>query len=104
MLCALVRADRGDEVTLVERDDPAGERRSVFQYRHPHFFRPQVPSILGSLAPQALSAILDAGGVLDSPPGAPPEIQGLAVRRSVLEPAFRSVVDADPRITVVHGE
>ena len=104
LVCALVRAERGDDVTVVERDEPGGDRRSVFQYRHPHFFRPQVAEVLRSLAPQAFQAVVDAGAVLSTPPGAPPFVQGLAVRRNVLEPALRAVVDADERITKVHGE
>ena len=105
LLCALARADRGDEVTVVERD--GAERRSVFQYRHPHFFRPQVRQVLERLAPQAWQAVLAAGAVPAAVPGMPPELaadlSGIAVRRSVLEQAIRSVVDADPRIRVVHG-
>ena len=111
MLGALARAERGDEVAVVERDAPPGdgwERRSVFQFRHPHFFRPQVRQVIEELAPAAWQALLDAGAVAATVPGMPAEMaqrmSGIAVRRSVLEGAIRGVVDADPRIRVVHGE
>ena len=106
LVCALARADRGDEVTVVERD--GADRRSVFQYRHPHFFRPQVRQVLEQLAPQAWDALLAAGAVPAAIPGMPPELatqlSGVAVRRSVFESALRRVVEDDPRVRIVQGD
>src|SRR5881397_252654 len=99
------RAERGDDVVLVEKDPP-GERRGVMQYRHPHFFRPQVRMALEQL-PGAWEAVLAAGAVPAAVPGMPPEslatMSGIACRRAVLEGAVRGVVDAHPRIRVQHG-
>jgi 2-polyprenyl-6-methoxyphenol hydroxylase-like FAD-dependent oxidoreductase len=103
MLAALARADRGDEVVLVERDD-SPDRRGVMQYRHPHFFRPQMRLILTELAPQVWEAAVAAGGIPASLPGLPPFVTGLACRRAVFEEAFRAVVDADPRVQQRMGE
>lgn len=93
-------------MTVVERDDV--ERRSVFQFRHPHFFRPQVRQVLEELAPQGWQALLDAGAVPAVIPGMPAEMaaqmSGIAVRRSVLETTLRRVVEEDARIRVVPGE
>lgn len=103
LLCALARADRGDDVLLVERDD-SPDRRGVMQYRHPHFFRPQMRQILGQLAPQVWEAALAAGAVAASVPGMPPFVLGLACRRATFEEAFRRVVEADSRVAWRHGE
>lgn len=109
LYCALARAERGDEVVLVEKDPPpvTGERRGVMQFRHPHFFRPQVRMAL-ELVPDAWDAVLSAGAVPAAIPGMPPEasagMSGIACRRAVLETAIRGVAEADSRIRLVVGE
>jgi 2-polyprenyl-6-methoxyphenol hydroxylase-like FAD-dependent oxidoreductase len=107
LLCALARARAGDEVTLVEKDPrPVDDwdRRGVMQFRHPHFFRPQVRMVLEQWAPEVWAAVLAAGGVPATIPGMPPTLSGLACRRSVFERSFREVVERDPRITTICGE
>lgn len=104
LYCALGRAQRGDEVVVVEKDATA-DRRGVMQYRHPHFFRPQVRMALEQV-PGLWEAVLAAGAVAATIPGmdSPEVMSGIACRRAVLEPALRDVAEATPGITVRSGE
>lgn len=104
LYCAARLAERGDDVVLVEQD-VTDDRRGVMQFRHPHFFRPQVRMALEQV-PWLWEAVLAAGAVPATIPGmpSPDAMSGIACRRAVLETAVRRAVDADPRIRVVPGE
>src|SRR4051794_23653530 len=84
---AIVLARRGNEVLVVDRDggpvDGNWQRRGVMQFRHPHFFRPTVGDVFRDGAPELWDAVLAAGAVPATPPGAPDFVKGLQCRRSV---------------------
>jgi 2-polyprenyl-6-methoxyphenol hydroxylase-like FAD-dependent oxidoreductase len=105
---AIMRARAGDDVTVVDRDagpDPAGDwdRRGVMQFRHPHFFRPTVRQVFEATAPDLWEAVVAAGGIPATPPGAPAFVTGLQSRRSTFERAIRSVAAAEPGVTLRTG-
>jgi 2-polyprenyl-6-methoxyphenol hydroxylase-like FAD-dependent oxidoreductase len=105
---AIIRARAGDEVTLVDRDagpgpDGSWERRGVMQFRHPHFFRPTVRQVFEATAPDLWEAVVAAGGIPATPPGAPAFVTGLQSRRSTFERAIRSVAAAEPGVTLRTG-
>ena len=57
MFLAMSLARHGHSVTLVDRDpgpaaDDQWNRRGVMQFRHPHFFRPQVRGALLAEVPE----------------------------------------------------
>jgi 2-polyprenyl-6-methoxyphenol hydroxylase-like FAD-dependent oxidoreductase len=109
LYCGVVLARRGHEVTLVDRDggpapDGTWARKGVMQFRHPHFFRPQVRGVWGDEAPDLWDAALAAGGVPAEIPGAPPFITGLQCRRAVLEAALWAAADREPGLTRVTGK
>lgn len=105
---AVVLARAGHDVTLVDRDagpgaDAPWERKGVMQFMHPHFFRSIVHDIFTQTAPDLWDAVIAAGGVPASPPGAPDFIVNLQCRRWVFEKALRSVAAAEPRVSMRCG-
>lgn len=106
MVCALALATSGEQVLLLDRDagpapDGTWRRTGVMQFMHPHFFRPQVRSVLEQHAPAMWEAVVAAGSVVnDPPPGLPPSITTVAARRSTFEGALRRAL-RDDRITFV---
>ena len=104
LFCAIIRARAGDEVIVVDRDagpdqDGSWDRRGVMQFRHPHFFRPTVRQVFEATAPDLWAAVVAAGGIPATPPGAPTFITGLQSRRSTFEQAIRAVAAAEPGVT-----
>lgn len=105
---AIVRARRGDDVIVVDRDagpDATGNwaRRGLMQFHHPHFFRPTVRQVFEQGAPDLWDAVVAAGGVPARPPGAPEFVTGLQSRRSTFERAIRAVAQAEPGVTMRTG-
>jgi 2-polyprenyl-6-methoxyphenol hydroxylase-like FAD-dependent oxidoreductase len=107
-LYTAVRLARGgNQVVVVDRDGGpvAGQwqRRGVMQFRHPHFFRPAVGDAFRDGAPQLWDAVVAAGGIPVTPPGAPEFVTGLQCRRSTFETALRGVVAGEPGVTLETG-
>ncbi|MGN6244176.1 MAG: NAD(P)/FAD-dependent oxidoreductase, partial [Motilibacteraceae bacterium] len=102
---ALARA--GHPVTLVDRDPgPAGpvwERRGVMQFMAPHFFRPQVRDVLDAVVPEAWPALLAAGAVPGTPPGAPDGVSTLSARRSTVERVLWTLARREPGVRPLTG-
>ena len=103
---ALARA--GHDVTIVDRDTGPGAdgtwaRKGVMQFMHPHFFRSIVHDVFAETAPDLWDAVVAAGGVPATPPGAPPFVVNLQCRRWVFEKALRAAAAAEPRITLRPG-
>lgn len=103
---ALARA--GHQVTIVDRDlgpDAAGtwDRKGVMQFLHPHFFRSIVHDVFTDSVPDLWDAVVAAGGIPATPPGAPPFVINLQCRRWVFEKAMRAVAQAEPRVTMRSG-
>ncbi|HJQ41948.1 MAG TPA: FAD-dependent monooxygenase [Jatrophihabitantaceae bacterium] len=103
---ALARA--GYEVTIVDRDlgpapDGTWDRKGVMQFMHPHFFRSIVHDVFAESAPDLWDAVVGAGGIPASPPGAPPFIVNLQSRRWVFERALRSAAADEPGVTLRAG-
>ena len=104
-------ARRGHVVTVVDRDpgpapDGGWDRAGVMQFHHPHAFRGQVVDVLGSELPEALDAVLAAGAeqLEIMPTGGGPHVRlGLRCRRATFERVLRSVVAAEPGVTVARG-
>lgn len=108
LVCGIVLARRGHDVVVVDRDpgpdaDGSWERRGVMQFRHPHFFRPNVRAVLAVIAPDLWEAVVAAGGVPVRPPGAPDGVAGLQCRRSTFETAIRRVAARQDGLVVRHG-
>src|SRR5688500_16782008 len=123
---ALLAANDGHEVTLLERDaEPPPrtaeeawdnwERRGVNQFRLLHYFLARFRQIITAEMPQVV-AELDASGALRLNPfttipesmsgGWRPDddrFEALTGRRPVVEAAFARVVAANPKITVRRG-
>jgi 2-polyprenyl-6-methoxyphenol hydroxylase-like FAD-dependent oxidoreductase len=105
---ALVLARGGHGVTLVDRDpgppaDGSWQRKGVMQFMHPHMFRPIVHRTFQDTAADLWDAVVAAGGVPATPPGAPPFVVGLQCRRWVFEKAVRAVVTAQPGLQLRVG-
>jgi 2-polyprenyl-6-methoxyphenol hydroxylase-like FAD-dependent oxidoreductase len=121
---ALLLADDGHHVTLVERDgdeipaDPFASwpRRGVPQIRQPHVLLGRGWEALSENLPAAAQALLDSGcaavNAIDHPPPFVTDISrsdrderlvALRGRRTTFEPALRRLVDAAPRIEVRAG-
>jgi 2-polyprenyl-6-methoxyphenol hydroxylase-like FAD-dependent oxidoreductase len=103
---ALARA--GHEVRIVDRDlgpaaDGTWERKGVMQFMHPHFFRSIVHETFSETAPDLLEAVLAAGAIAATPPGAPPFIKNIQCRRWVFEKALRTVAEVEPGLTLHRG-
>jgi 2-polyprenyl-6-methoxyphenol hydroxylase-like FAD-dependent oxidoreductase len=103
---ALARA--GNDVTVIDRDlgpaaDGSWERKGVMQFRHPHFFRSIVYDTFEQTAPDLLDAVLAAGAIAATPPGAPPFIRNLQCRRWVFEQAMREVASVEPNLQLRCG-
>jgi 2-polyprenyl-6-methoxyphenol hydroxylase-like FAD-dependent oxidoreductase len=123
---ALLAANDGHEVTLLERDaaPPPGtaeeawdnwERRGVNQFRLLHYFLARFRQIITAEMPQVV-AELDASGALRLNPfttmpesmsgGWRPDddrFEALTGRRPVVEAAFARVIAANPKIAVRRG-
>ena len=96
---SLVR--RGHDVLVVDRDpgpppEGAWERHGVMQFRHPHFFRPDVRMTLERQWPEAWEALLAAGGVPATVDEMPPGVSGIACRRSTFERTLHEVLLTEP--------
>jgi 2-polyprenyl-6-methoxyphenol hydroxylase-like FAD-dependent oxidoreductase len=109
LLSAILLADDGHDVTVVERDpapppDPADawdawERRGVTQFRLPHFLLPAFATTLERELPAVRDALLGAGAhAYDFGP-----VQGVTARRPVIEAGVAAVAAATPRVTVRRG-
>src|SRR4051794_34367360 len=98
MLTGAALAERGHEVTSVDRDpgpaaDGTWRRRGVMQFDHAHGLRPQVADVLQRRWPSAYDGWMGAGAepmLVEAPDGGTTTI-GSRSRRSVLERALRSV-------------
>jgi 2-polyprenyl-6-methoxyphenol hydroxylase-like FAD-dependent oxidoreductase len=93
---------------VVDRDtgpaaDGSWDRRGVMQFRHPHFFRHLVATVLADGAPDVWQAAIAAGGLPVRPPGAPEFITNMQCRRSTFEAAIRSVATAQPGLELRTG-
>ena len=104
---AMRLARQGNDVVVVDRDGgPVADewqRRGVMQFRHPHFFRPTVGDVFRDGAPDLWDAVVTAGGIAATPPGAPDFVKGLQCRRSTFESAIRAAVAAEPGVTLTTG-
>jgi 2-polyprenyl-6-methoxyphenol hydroxylase-like FAD-dependent oxidoreductase len=109
---ALLLARAGHQVRLVDRDrgpsaDRPWDRSGVMQFQQPHTFRAPGVQVLQQRLPDVKQALVDAGGMLVTPPGVPDFVADLMtnlhIRRSVMERAIWQVCDHEPGITRVHG-
>lgn len=73
------------------------------QFNLPHFNRPQVRQAICEDVPELWTAILLAGGLPATPPGAPEMMTGLQCRRSVLEQTIWNFTTAEPGVRRVTG-
>lgn len=110
MLTGAALAERGHEVTSVDRDpgpaaDGTWRRRGVMQFEHAHGFRPQVNEVLQRRWPVAHDAWIDAGAepMVAEMLGAGTVTLGSRSRRSVLERALRRVASDTPGLTLRVG-
>ena len=110
LLTGAALAERGHEVTAVDRDpgpetDGTWRRRGVMQFEHAHGFRPQVAEVLQRRWPAAHDAWLDAGAepMTMEVPGAGTRNIGNRSRRSVLERALRSAAAPTPGLALQVG-
>jgi 2-polyprenyl-6-methoxyphenol hydroxylase-like FAD-dependent oxidoreductase len=104
----IVLARAGHEVTIVDRDsgphaDGTWGRRGVMQFMHPHFFRSIVRDVFLDSAPDLWDAVITAGGIPATPPGAPDFVVNLQCRRWVFETAVRAVAATEPRLQLRTG-
>ena len=105
---AITLARAGHRVTVVDRDlgpaaDGTWNRKGVMQFMHPHFFRSIVHDVFTETAPDLWDAVVAAGGVPATPPGAPPFVLNLQSRRWVFEKALRAVAAAEPGVELRSG-
>ena len=110
MLTGATLAERGHEVTSVDRDpgpaaDGSWQRRGVMQFEHAHGFRPQVADVLERRWPAASDAWVAAGAepMEIDVPGVGTRTIGSRSRRSLLERALRSAAADTPRLTLRTG-
>jgi 2-polyprenyl-6-methoxyphenol hydroxylase-like FAD-dependent oxidoreductase len=110
MLTGAALAERGHEVTSVDRDPGPGadgtwRRRGVMQFEHAHGFRPQVADVLQRRWPAAYAAWMDAGAepMTVEVPGEGTRTIGNRSRRPVLERALRSAASDAPGLTLHLG-
>ena len=110
MLAGAALAERGHEVTSVDRDpgpaaDGTWRRRGVMQFDHAHGFRPQVAEVLQRRWPAGYDAWMAAGAepMVVEVPGAGTRNIGNRSRRSVLERALRSAAADTPGLTLRVG-
>lgn len=110
LLTGSALADRGHEVTVVDRDAGPPERgwwhrRGVMQFHHAHGFRPQVGRVLQDLWPAALQTWLAAGAepITFDVPGLGPVPGGHRSRRDTFERALRAASLTVPRLSVRQG-
>jgi 2-polyprenyl-6-methoxyphenol hydroxylase-like FAD-dependent oxidoreductase len=99
MTAALLLADQGHEVTLVDRDPGPTDGRpwkrvGVMQFHLPHAFRPQCRDVLGPRLPQLYAALLEAGVE---------EGDLLHARRSMFEQAMWTHTSRQPGVRRVCG-
>lgn len=121
---ALLLADDGHRVTLIERDDASPpsdpfidwERRGVPQLRQPHVLLARGRQLLAENLPEALAAIEESGCPSVNATSCPPpmvtdresrpgdeDLVAMRGRRAVFEPALRSLVMQHPRIELMAG-
>jgi 2-polyprenyl-6-methoxyphenol hydroxylase-like FAD-dependent oxidoreductase len=121
---AMLLADDGHEVTVLERDPAATapaeaweswERRGVSQFRLPHLFVSRFRAELERELPRAAKALDDAGALRFNPLTLlPPHLAGehrdgdgdyemLTGRRPVMEAAIASVAESTPGVTLRRG-
>ena len=105
---ALLLADSGHDVVLVDRDpgpmaDGAWDRVGVMQFHLPHTFRAPGRLVLERRLPAVHQALIDAGGVLDVPRGAPDVMANLHLRRPVFDRVLWDTASRHPRITRRRG-
>lgn len=122
---AMVLADDGHEITLLERDVEAEteppdafagwERRGVNQFRLPHFFQARFRALLEAELPRVAEALSAAGalsfnfieGIPDSLTGGFTEADHrfavITGRRPLVESVFASAAASTPGITVRRG-
>lgn len=105
---AIALARAGHQVTVVDRDpgpaaDGTWERRGVMQFLHPHFFRSIVHDVFTESVPELWDAVVAAGGIPATPPGAPPFVLNLQCRRWVFEKAIRAVALAEQGVVIRTG-
>lgn len=109
---ALLLAGQGHRITMVDRDPGpvAGapwERVGVMQFHLPHSFRAPGVQVLRQRLPALLEALVDAGGRIVGPPGAPGGLEDLAadlhIRRSVFERTMWEFADRQPGVARVRG-
>jgi 2-polyprenyl-6-methoxyphenol hydroxylase-like FAD-dependent oxidoreductase len=103
MTAALLLARDGHQVTLVDRDPgPSGHgewhRIGVMQFHLPQGLRAQGRFAIAERLPDVHAALIEAGGLLFAPPGAPESAAGMRIRRSTLERTMWRCVDRQPRI------
>jgi 2-polyprenyl-6-methoxyphenol hydroxylase-like FAD-dependent oxidoreductase len=104
MTAALLLARDGHQVTLVDRDPGPPEhgdwrRIGVMQFHLPHGLRAQGRAAIAERLPDVHAALIEAGGLLFTPPGAPESAAMMRIRRSTLERAMWRCADRQPRIT-----
>lgn len=125
MCCALALAQKGFQVTLVERDIPPPEgdvdqaffewnRRGAAQFRHPHAFLGLMCSLLATHYPDLLEEFFAAGARrLEFADMVPPQLQDkyvpepgdedmwmLLCRRATMETVLRRYVERQPTIRI----
>ena len=108
MFLAMSLARHGHSVTLVDRDpgpaaDDQWNRRGVMQFRHPHFFRPQVRDALLAEVPELAAGLVDAGALPTPLSPAMPDFLGFRMRRLTFERVLRAAAVAEPGVTTVVG-
>ena len=103
-------AQRGHEVTLVDRDtgpeeDGTWPRRGVMQFHHAHAFRGQGVDAVRAELPGAYDRLLDAGAepVEVTVPGGGSIRVGMRCRRQTFETALRAAALCTPGLTLVTG-
>lgn len=100
---ALLLGDAGHDVVLVDRDagpgpDGTWERTGVMQFHLPHTFRALGRLVLERRLPGVHQALLDAGGLLSVPDGAPEFMADLHLRREVFEQVLWEAASRHPQV------